>query len=138
MKERKRRRIETNGLQLYLQNKATDALSEPSRRKIPNQSNSLQESLYALQYQQILCDVEMICEQKSIKAHKIILATFSKYWNALFSNRHFTENKGTVYVYNNYYYLLYRLKMFHLKFSKKSSTLYIQMIYQLMKRIYVQ
>lgn len=102
MKERKRRRIETNGLQLYMQNKVEESLSEPTRRKIPRQCNSLQESLYLLQSQQILCDVEMICQKKIIKAHKIILATFSKYWNALFSNRHFTENKGTVYVYKNF------------------------------------
>lgn len=95
--EKKRRRIEINGLQLYMQNKINNNNSESKKRNII-QKNSIQETLYALKCQGILCDVTLVCENKEILAHRIILAMYSGYWEALFSNKHFIENQDTVYV----------------------------------------
>lgn len=52
----------------------------------PNHTKALCASLYNLRQYGKLCDVTLISDGKSIKAHRVVLAACSEYFNAMFTS----------------------------------------------------
>lgn len=65
----------------------TDSFPEKANKiKDPGHCKTLSASLFKLRENGALCDVTLVSNGKKIKAHRVVLAACSEYFNAMFTS----------------------------------------------------